>query len=73
MESIDKDVFGYLIVIKKISIIVYARTLAAIGLRQICVPKNGRQFSNKDFPRGQVNDFVITWTLKKIKEGQTKK
>jgi hypothetical protein len=35
--------------------------LAVIGPGQICVSKkNGRQFSNKDFPRGQVNGFGTT-------------
>lgn len=45
----------------------YTWPLAVIGPGQICVPKSGRHITNKNFPRGQVNGFVDTWTLKKIK------
>ena len=33
----------------------------------LCFKKNGRQFSNKDFPRGQVNGFPDKLGLEKIK------
>ncbi len=45
----------------------YSRTLVAIGPGQIYVPKNGRQFSNKDFPRGQVNGSADNLDFEKIK------
>ena len=50
------------------------RSLVAIGPGQICVSKkNGRQFSYKDFPRGQVNGFAHNLDLKKLNVRQTKK
>jgi len=43
-------------------------TLVAIGPGQICVSKkDGRQFSNKDFPRGQVNGFADNLDFEKNK------
>jgi len=45
----------------------YIQLLVAIGPGQICVPKDGRHFTNKNFPSGQVNGFRTTWTLKKLK------
>ncbi|WHZ07084.1 MAG: hypothetical protein OJF59_000837 [Cytophagales bacterium] len=43
------------------------QALVAIGPGQICVSKNGRQFSNKDFPQGQVNGFADNLDFEKIK------
>ncbi len=49
------------------------QTLVAIGPGQICVSKkNRRQFSNKDFPRGQVNGYADNLDFEK-KRGQGKK
>ena len=43
------------------------QTLVAIGPGQICVSKNnGRQFSNKNFPRGQVNGFADNLDFEKL-------
>lgn len=52
----------------------YILTLVAIGPGQICVSKNNRrQFSNKDFPRGQANGFADNLDFEKLNVGQTKK
>jgi hypothetical protein len=45
-----------------------AATLVAIGPGQICVSKKtDDNFSNKDFPRGQVNGFADNLDFEKIK------
>jgi|GEM_PF-2796761 len=45
----------------------HTQTLVAIGPGQICVSKYGRQFSNKDSPRGQVNGSADNLDFEKIK------
>jgi hypothetical protein len=46
----------------------YTQTLVAIGPGQIRVPKkNGRQFSNKDFPHVQVNGSADDLDFEKTK------
>jgi hypothetical protein len=45
-------------------------SLVAIGPGQICVSnKTDDNFSNKDFPRGQVNGFADNLDQKKLKRG----
>jgi hypothetical protein len=38
----------------------------------LCFKKNGRQFSNKDFPRGQVNGFADNLDFEKIARDRLK-
>ena len=48
----------------------YRPALVAIGPGQICVSKKGRQFSDKDFPRGQVSGLADNLDFeKKLKCG----
>ena len=48
--------------------VAYTEVLVAIGPGQICVSKKtGRQFSDEDFPRGQVNGFAGNLDFEKIK------
>jgi len=47
----------------------HTQTLVAIGPGQICVPKKRTTNSNKNFPRGQVNDSADNLDFEKINKG----
>ncbi len=52
---------------KKIAILKVVRELTGLGLKEAkdlveAAPKAVKEGTNKDFPRGQVNGFVTTWT-----------
>ena len=74
-RSVSWDSFGVVGQISRTSFICppmpatsHTQTLVAIGPGQICVSKKtDDNFSNKDFPRGQVNGFADNLDLKKLK------
>ena len=47
--------------------VTFIRLLVAIGPDKFVFQKNRRQFSNKDFPRGQVSGFADNLDFEKFK------